>query len=251
LKPSSCYSFLKTNREEKGMNRVITWVKSIRLDRILTAFLASVLLLVSTACNSSKVLAKTADDARKEVPSAAVTNTYKGGMNDYSDVDPRRDTSEAKAKAKTLVKNAQQNINEKSVDSPGQYVENYRSGTPLGERVRRIGEDVSESTGEVVKGAAKGTQKGLQNIKENAQQAPGYVKGAAQETVDLDKSQSNANHSMNSPREALGSAAEAGKNIGDKVQGAAQDAADAVKSKVSRDFNRAQRAADRAADALD
>lgn len=235
------------------MNRVISWVKSIRLDRIVTAFLASVLLLVSTACNSSKVLAKTADDVRKEVPSAAVTNTYKGGMNDYSDVDPRRDTTEAKAKAKNLIENAQRNIDEKSVDSPGQYAENYRSGTPLGERVRRIGEDVSESSGEVTQGAAKGVQKGLQNIKENAQQAPGYVKSAAQKTTDfdVDEAQSNANTSMKSPRQALGSAADAGKNFGEKIQGAAQDAADAVKSKVSRDVNRTQRAVDRAADSLD
>ncbi len=235
------------------MNSIITWIKTIRVDRILTAFLASVLLLVSTACNSSKVLAKTADEARQEVPGAAVTNTYKGGMNDYSDVDPRANTSGANAKAKNLIKNAQRNIDEKSVDSPEQYAENYRSGTPLGERVRRLGEDVSESAGEVVTGAAKGTQKGLQNIKENAQQAPGYVKGTAQETADfdLDKSQSKATNSISSPREALGTTAEAGKNIGEKVQGAAQDAADAVKSKVSRDFDRAQRAAERAADALD
>lgn len=231
------------------MNRVITWVKSIRFDRILTAFLASVLLLVSTACNSSKVLAKTADDVRKEVPGAAVTNTYKGGMNDYSDVDPRRDTSAANANAKTLIKNAQRNLDQKSVDSSEQYAENYRSGTPLGERVRRIGEDVSESTGEVTQGAAKGVQKGIQNIKENAQQAPGYVKSAAQKTTDfdVDEAQSNANTSMKNPRQALGSAADASKNFGEKIQGAA----DAVKSKVSRDVNRAQRAVDRAADSLD
>jgi len=184
------------------MKKLATWLKSIRLDRILTVFLAGILLFVSTACGSTKVLAKTADNVREEVPERAVTNTYKGGMNDYNDVDPRRDTSEAKAKAKSLIENAQRNINEKSVDSREQYVENYRSGTPLGERVRRIGEDIGESAEEVAEGASKGVQKGVQNIKENAQQAPDYVKKAGKETANLEfeEAQSQANNSMKGMR---------------------------------------------------
>ena len=178
------------------MKKVITWLKSIRVDRILTVFLAGVLLFVSTACGSTKVLAKTADEVRQEVPSRAITNTYKGGMNDYSDVDPRRDTSEAKAKAKALIDNAQSNIDEKSVDSPEQYAKNYRSGTPLGERVRRLGEDIGESAEEVAEGASKGVQKGVQNIKENAQKAPDYVKRAGKETakVEFEEAQAKANN---------------------------------------------------------
>ena len=168
------------------MKKVMNWMKGIRLDRILTVFLAGILLFFSTACGGSKVLAKTADDVRQEVPSRAVTNTYKGGMNDYSDVDARRDTTEAKAKAKALIENAQSNIDRKSVDSPEQYAKNYRSGTPLGERVRRIGEDIGESAEEVAGGATKGVQKGIQNIKENAQNAPGYVKQAGKETAKVE-----------------------------------------------------------------
>jgi hypothetical protein len=119
-------------------------------------------------------------------------------MNDYEDVDPRRDTSEAKAKAKALIDNAQRNINEKSVDSREQYVENYRSGTPLGERVKRLGEDIGESAEELAEGASKGTQKGVQNIKENAQKAPDYVKKAGKETakVEFEEAQSKANNGM-------------------------------------------------------
>lgn len=180
------------------MKKVINWLKSIRVDRILTVFLAGVLLLVSTACGSTKVLAKTSDEVRQEVPSRATTNTYKGGMNNYEDVDARRDTSEAKAKAKGLIENAQQNIDEKSVDSREQYVENYRTGTPLGERVRRIGEDIGESAEEVAEGASKGVQKGVQNIKENAQQAPDYVKKAGKETakIEFEEAQSKANNGL-------------------------------------------------------
>ena len=232
------------------MKKVATWLKSIRLDRILTVFLAGILLFVSTACGSTKVLAKTADNVREEVPSRAVTNTYQGGMNDYNDVDPRRDTSEAKAKAKSLIENAQRNINEKSVDSREQYVENYRSGTPLGERVRRIGEDIGESAEEVAEGASKGVQKGVQNIKENAQNAPGYVKKAGKETVNVEfeEAQSKANTSMRGTGQAVDNAVTAGKNIGDKIQEAAQNTADKLKGKVNRDIGRTQQALEDAID---
>lgn len=166
------------------MKRVIAWLKSIQLVKVLTVFMASILLVFGTAC-SNKVLAKTADEIRPEVPENAVTNTYKGGMNDYMDVDPRRDTSAAEAKAKGLVDNAQKNLG-KRADDPGQYAENYRSGTPLGERIKNIGEDVAESAEELGKGVTKGTQKGLENIKENAQGAPQYVKKTGQKTADAD-----------------------------------------------------------------
>ena len=232
------------------MKKVITWLKSIRVDRILTVFLAGILLFVSTACGSTKVLAKTADEVRQEVPSRATTNTYQGGMNDYEDVDARRDTSEAKAKAKGLIENAQRNIDEKSVDSREQYVENYRSGTPLGERVRRLGEDIGESAEELAEGASKGTQKGVQNIKENAQNAPDYVKKAGKETVNVEfeEAQSKANTSMRDTRQAVDNAATAGKNIGDKIQDAAQNTADKLKGKVNRDIGRTQQALEDAID---
>jgi len=236
------------------MNKISTWLKRIRLDRIVTVFLAGILLFISTACGTTNALAKTADEVRPEVPGRAVTNTYKGGMNNYSDVDARRDTSEAKAKAKGLIENAQRNINQKSVDSPDQYADNYRSGTPLGERVRNLGEDIGESAQEVTSGASKGVQKGIQNIKENAQQAPGYVKQTGKETAnfDLDEAQSRANNSMRDTRQALDRAGEAGRSLGGRIQGAAQDTADAVKTKVNRDITkRAQRAFDNATDAID
>lgn len=192
------------------MNKVIDWLKSIRLDRILTIFLVGVLVFVSTAC-SGGASAKTADEIREEVPGSALTSPYKGGMNDYSDVDPRANTAEAKAKAKALVDNAQKNIDEKSVDSTDQYVENYRSGTPLGERVKRIGENVTDSATQVTRDASKGTQENLRNAK----------------------------------------ATDTGEDIGDKIQQAAQDASDAVKSTVNKGVSNTKRTLNNAADAID
>ncbi|MEW6498200.1 MAG: DUF6658 family protein [Cyanobacteriota bacterium] len=213
------------------MNKVISWLKSIRLDRILTVFLAGVLLFASTACGGSKVLAKSADDVRQEVPSGAVTSPYQGGMNNYSDVDPRKNTSEAQTKAKGLVDNAQRNIDKKSVDSREQYVENYQSGTPLGERVRRLGEDIGEAAEDITEEASDRTQR--------------TTKKAA------DAAQSKVNSDLASTKRAMGDAAEAGDDLGYKIQRNAQDTTDTVKAKVNRGIGRTQQAIEDAADAID
>lgn len=171
------------------MNRVITWVKSIPWDRILTACLVGLLMVVSTACSgnaSAKTpgLAPTADQIRPEVPSGAVTNRYEGGINDYSDVDPRKNASQANSKAKGLIDNAQRNINEKSIDSPEQYVENYRSGAPLGERVKKIGENVGKAAEDVGSQASKGARENAENTKQAANEAAQGAKSKVSRDID-------------------------------------------------------------------
>lgn len=165
------------------MNKLFGWLKSIRLDRILTAFLVGILMFVSTAC-SGVASAKTADQIRPEVPSGAVTNEYKGGMNDYSDVDPRQSTSGAKAKAKGLIDNAQRNIKENSVDSVDQYVENFRSGTPLGERVRNIGEDIGDSAKKLTKDVKKGSKDNFENLQNNTKNLDSKAKDTGVKTTE-------------------------------------------------------------------
>jgi hypothetical protein len=214
------------------MNKIVAWLKSVRLDRILTVFMAGLLLIITTACSggASATTAnpvKTADKIRQEVPSGAVTNEYKGGMNDYSDVDPRFNEKGTQSSAKGLVDNARRNIEQKSIDSPQQYVENYRSGTPVGERVKRIGEDIGNAAEDVTQQAAKGAQENAQGVKEAAQSG----KRAAKETADA--AQSKVSSDINT------------------TQQAAQDLGNAAKSKVSRDINRTQQALDNAADAID
>lgn len=213
------------------MSKMIHWLKSIRIDRIITAFLVGILVFVSTAC-SEEVSAKTADQIREEVPSSAVTNKYKGGMNDYSDVDPRFNPSDATAKAKGLVDNAKKNIDEKSIDSVDQYVENYRSGTPLGERVKRIGEDVGEAADNVKQEASKGAKENVQNTKEAAKDS---AKKADRATDDFaDASKSKVKSDIRNTQRSLDDAADTSKSLGDKIKQSATDAADTVKSTVNK-----------------
>ncbi|WP_026734568.1 DUF6658 family protein [Fischerella sp. PCC 9605] len=159
------------------MNTVIAWIKKIRLKQILTVFVAGILLFFTQACNRPTVAGQppqpsTRPNAEVYVPKGDnVTNPYEGGMNNFSDVDPRSRAAEsqAKAKAEYLKENAQRNIEQKGVDSPGQYVENYRQGTPFPERVKNLGEDIGSSAKELTEGVTKGTQRGIENIKGNTE----------------------------------------------------------------------------------
>ncbi len=161
------------------MNKVIAWIKKIRLNQILTVFLAGIFLFLTQACNRPTVAGQppqpsTRGNSEISVPKGdKVLNEYQGGMNNFSDVDPRSQgaATRAKAKAEYLKENAAQNIQEKGVDSPGQYVENYRQGTPFPERVKNLGEDIGSSAKELTEGVSKGTQRGIENIKGNTEDA--------------------------------------------------------------------------------
>ncbi|HEY9635615.1 MAG TPA: DUF6658 family protein [Coleofasciculaceae cyanobacterium] len=210
------------------MNKVIDWLKSIRLGQILTVFMAGLLVFVSTACSDGASATtpdkagNTANKVRQEVPDSAVTNKYEGGMNDYSDVDPRQSIKGAQSKAKGLVDNAQKNIEEKSIDSTEQYVENYRTGTPLGERVKRIGEDLGNAAGNVKEDLSKGSQKNIQGAKEAAQSG----KQAANEATDA--AQSKVKSDIRNTQQTLDKAANKSGNLGNKIKQAAQDGATTI-----------------------
>jgi len=150
-------------------------VKSVRLNRILAVVLASVLIVVTTAC------------ANPPAPTVSGTGSYterrgqqtelyapvqkqKGGMNQYEDTEPTVDNKATKTEAKALVDRAKSNLR-KSIDAPEDYTRNYREGAPLNERVERLTDDVTSSIKETGEGVVEGTQRGLRNVRENTQDA--------------------------------------------------------------------------------
>lgn len=166
------------------MNRVIDWLKSLRPLKVLTVFLAGMFLVLAQACNRPGIAAQPPQpssqppNAEQYDPTKSydVSAPYEGGMNNFSDVDPRAKAAEkaAKARAEELRENAQRNVEEKGIDSTEQYIRNYQEGTPFGERVRNLGEDVGGSAEEVREGVTQGTRRGVENLQENTQNA---VKG--------------------------------------------------------------------------
>lgn len=223
------------------MNQIISLLNPSRLFRILTVFLAGVVLIVTTACSDNP--AKALDNnARPEVPSNAVSSPYRGGMNSYSDVDPRANTSGANSKANDIVRKAEGNI-QKGADSFDKYAENYRQGTPLNERVENLTEEVGESAKNTAKGVTRGTQRGVENLKENTQNAAQSVPNA------LDDAKQNARSATRDTARATDkmtdSLQDSSKNLANSAKKNAEETAGYLKSKADQALDSSQRAFDR------
>ncbi|MBH8573361.1 hypothetical protein I8752_10115 [Nostocaceae cyanobacterium CENA369] len=179
------------------MKRVINWLKNYRPVKVLTVFLAGIVLIVTQACSSPGVATEPPQSnvQPKESGAQPYTKRYdptksydlnnpEGGINNFSDVEPRAkaDDKAANDKANALAKNAQKNIDQKGVNNPGEIGKNIRN-TPFGQKAKETGEDISDSAAEVGEGVAKGTQRGIENIKENVQNAAKYVKRTGEDTT--------------------------------------------------------------------
>lgn len=168
------------------MNRLTVFLKKIRLVQILTVFLAGILVFVSTACNRADVMAaKTADQIREEVPSTAATSQYKGGQNQYSDLDPRNpNITSVEAKAQLLKEQAQHRIDTKSSNNVGENVRRVADDAP--DKLNQIGEKVKED----VRAAGRNTEElgdnakqGFANLKDNTSEGAKGAKEIAKEAA--------------------------------------------------------------------
>ncbi|XHX75864.1 MAG: hypothetical protein RBJ76_15570 [Stenomitos frigidus ULC029] len=151
------------------MSKISSFFNSLRLNRILAVAVISFLMLFSTACSraSATDTAGMKDLGDAPHPPGQV-QPYKGGMNNFDDVDTTRfDKTGVDAKAKALKDRVERNINQKGIDSVEQYVENYRSGTPLNERIENIGDDLSRTADSAKKNLQQSSKKGSENLERN------------------------------------------------------------------------------------
>jgi hypothetical protein len=160
------------------MNRLTAFLKKIRLVQVLTVFLAGILVFVSTACNRADTIAgKTAGQIREEVPSTAATSEYKGGQNQYSDLDPRNpNMTSVEAKAQLLKDQAQRRIDTKSSNNVGENVR--RVGDDAPDKLSQIGQKVKEDVRAAGRNAEEfgdNAKQGFANLKDNTREG---VKGA-------------------------------------------------------------------------
>lgn len=213
------------------MKKAMNWLKNIRPLKVLTVFLAGMFLFMTQACGSPGVATQPPQpgsqapnvkryDSTKDYPSSSPS----GGMNNFSDVDPRaKDEKAANDKAEALVKNAQKNIDQKGIDSREQYGRNFQQGTSLGERVKNLGEDIGSSADEVREGLVKGAQRGFENLKGNTQDAAEETQNAAKDlTKNVQRGADDAGKNVQR------TAKDAGKN----VQRTAEDTGNAIKRTV-------------------
>lgn len=241
------------------MNRLTAFLKKIRAVQILTVFLAGILVLVSTACSRPDVTAgttdgltgKTSDQIREEVPSEAVTSEYKGGQNQYSDVDPRNPNVKAsEAKAQLLKDQAQRRIDTKSSSNVGENVRRVADDAP--DKLDQIGEKLNDDARTAQQKADEfgdKTKKGFANLKENTREGLKGAKDIVKEATEGAKDR--AAEGTESLKYNVSQGKENVKDAARNVKYNAEDTSDKVRAKVNRDIDRTQRAAERAADAID
>ncbi|MCP6758743.1 MAG: hypothetical protein NHB32_08230 [Fischerella sp. CENA71] len=169
------------------MNKVISWVKKVRLHQIFTVFVLGVLVFFTQACSPSTAAQSTQSpkgNAEVYVPKGDnVINPYEGGMNNFSDRDPRA-KSDAKARGEYLKENAAQNQAEKSTNNPLEAIRRVGSDAgSLGKNVQQKAEDVGNKVQNTAEDFARGTKQGVENIKGNTQDAGDYAKDITKHTV--------------------------------------------------------------------
>ena len=149
------------------MKKIFSALRKIQIKQILTAFVLGALLFVTQACNS--VDAKSPDSG------------YKGGMNGYSDVDPR--SKDAEAAANTKAKGLKDNAEVNEIDQTGSLGGNTRRTLDKkGENLKDLGKNAKEDAGYAAEKAqekagnfAEGTKRGIENIKDNTSDAFGRL----------------------------------------------------------------------------
>jgi hypothetical protein len=158
-------------------------ILSFKLKSLYQAAISSlmiVILVTITACNGSEATSKA---NLGNPPSGTITELYKpitpevGGMNGYSDIDPRVDTSKVDAKAERLMKKAKSSQG-KDINPLEQIKKEFdRKG--INERIGDTADSVSQSAQETIDGISKGTRKGFANVKENTESFKDNIKSSA------------------------------------------------------------------------
>jgi ElaB/YqjD/DUF883 family membrane-anchored ribosome-binding protein len=190
------------------MKKILAFLKSKFISQLVVASFA-VLFLMTTACSQPSVSAnegktdaakvavqnppsKVASPYRRDpgnTPEGQVTEFYdsiqprEGGMNNYSDVDPRQNTSKADAKSKKLVQQASHPEADK-YNSPLDAVNKELADKPIPERVQRFSKDITNSAQNMAKDTTRESNKGIKNIKENSKSFFENTKSAAGSAAD-------------------------------------------------------------------
>lgn len=148
------------------MNKIASFVKTLRLKQLAIVFLAGVVLLLNTACAGSAEAKLPSNDRTAGAQGRVVSNDphpvnqtqpYKGGMNNFDDTPPEQIPAN---KAKSLVNDAQRNINRGPADIG-------RAASNIKDNVKDAADDVNYKS----KQAAETLKSGARNAVEAAKDA--------------------------------------------------------------------------------
>lgn len=174
------------------MNRLITFVKNLRLRQVLTVFLAGLLLIVSTACSSK--YAQGAQPYNPPVQAGGANNPYKGGGDNYTNLKMSksgRDQASLQLNSQLLLADADK---QSELLYPG-------AETPVG-RAYKEGElpiiksekDFRPSAGNLIQNEPSVTERAkerIETVKEAVEEASGFLKDKANEATNRPELQAN------------------------------------------------------------
>lgn len=161
----------------KALKKTVLSFKFKSFIKMTLSLFAVMLLVTTTACGNQTTEGEKMTSGSGVRPNPAnpgpgkVTELYKtiekpeGGMNNYSDVDPRQDTSEAAAKADRLLKKTDEL--QKDVTNPFKQLGKQLDDKGIPERVADGAKGVTRSAKETAEDVAKGTERGYNNLKGN------------------------------------------------------------------------------------
>lgn len=164
------------------MKRLVQIIKSIKLKQVLSAFLVSSLLLISTACNDGNV-AQAGGQTYTNTAKRAGSDTYddydanqefKGGINGYND-DRRYDGGTA-AKSKALVDQAKRQQKDSIGEYYGDVTERALEGNK--EATKKIPNAIRDN----LEDAAEGIDARTDALQKNLDRAPEEAKRLIDET---------------------------------------------------------------------
>lgn len=160
----------------KVVSKALSALKSLQIGRALVIILAGVLVLVTTACNPSSPQVSGTGTYHERVGQPQGLHEFtdrpdgksRPDLSSYRDNDAR-DTNAARTKARDLSQRADRNVGK--VQSPQDFVESYREGAPINERVRNLSEDVGGAAKQFGEDFSQGAQENLRNLRGNVDKA--------------------------------------------------------------------------------
>ncbi|NDJ18677.1 DUF6658 family protein [Myxacorys almedinensis] len=207
------------------MNKIISFIKAIRLRQVLVTFFMGTLLFLNTACSGS-AQAKTPGAMKATSPGpnpVGQNQPYEGGMNNFTDAAPSAKAVEGtEGKVQRLIDNAEK-IKAAKPENPKSLLES--SGNPL---------ERAKDTGDTLKARTKNAQQEAKAVGDRVAGSSDRAGDKAQELGDRIKQ-----GAENVKDNVFGA--------GDKVSSDAGRAAEGIKDKAAAGMKNANRAMNDAA----
>jgi F0F1-type ATP synthase membrane subunit b/b' len=213
----------------KSISDRIASLKRIRLARAAVVVAASFVFLLSTACNpSSPSVSGTGSYQEGRQPQTELYRPIEpneGGMNSYSDTDPRQSGRGLAAQTKARVEEAERNLGK--AENRREFADEVKSAKPFKEGAKDVSDRAGDTIESLKQDVSKGTQRGIQNLQRNTEQA----KQGVQDVVD---------DARQNVKQLGDGASDNAKRAADQLKDNLSNTSDDVKRNVKQNINRLQ-----------